>query len=102
MNIRQGRSNFYTYASGVNLIEYLIDDYIFDKCKEFTIAKQEFTVSIISKCMLKYCLKKNNQRVKISNFYRFSLTKNDINILRCLYQIKWDYHIIRDYLKYNK
>ena len=52
--------------------------------------------------MLKYCLKKNNQRVKISNFYRFSLTKNDINILRYLYQIKWDYHIIRDYLKYNK
>lgn len=102
MNIRQGRSNFYTYASGVNLTEYLIDDYIFDKCKEFTIAKQEFTVSIIPKCMLKYCLKKNNQRVKISNFYRFSLTKNDINILRCLYQIKWDYHIIRDYLKYNK
>ena len=30
MNIRQGRSNFYTYASGVNLIEYLIDDYIFE------------------------------------------------------------------------
>ena len=102
MNIRQGRSNFYTYASGVNLCEYLIDDYIYNKEKEFKIANKPFVVSIIPKCMLKYCLNKNQQKVKIKNFYRFSLSKYDINIIRYLYQMKWDYHIIHDYLKYNK
>ena len=102
MNIRQGRSNFYTYASGVNLCEYLIDDYIYNKEKEFEIANKPFVVSIIPKCMLKYCLNKNKQKVKIKNFYRFSLSKYDINIIRYLYQMKWDYHIIHDYLKCNK
>ena len=52
--------------------------------------------------MLKYCLNKNKQKIKIKNFYRFSLSKYDINIVRYLYQMKWDYHIIHDYLKYNK
>lgn len=31
INIRQGRSSFFTTAAGCNLARYLIDDYIFDK-----------------------------------------------------------------------
>ena len=45
MNIRQGRSNFYTFASGVNLVEYVVDDYIYNKKKEFRIANNVMPVS---------------------------------------------------------
>lgn len=102
MNIRQGRSNLYTLASGVNLMKELVDDYIYNKANEFYIANKEFTVSIIPKFLLKYCLKKNNQVPNLNNFYRFALAKYDLNVIRFLYQIKWDYRILKGYLKYNR
>lgn len=101
LNIRQGRSNFYTLAGGVNLMEEIVDDYIYNKDNKFYIANKEFTASIVPKCMLKYCLNKNNQKVKITNFRRFTIAKYDFNPIRYLYQFKWDYHIVKEYLKYN-
>lgn len=102
MNIRQGRSNFYTFASGANLMEQIVDDYIYNKDNEFYIANNKFTVSILPKFLLKYCLKKNNQTPEFGKFYRFALASYDRNIFRYLYQIRWDYRIVRGYLKYNK
>jgi len=99
MNIRQGRSNFYTLASGVNLVEQIVDDYIYNKDNEFYIANKKFTVSILPKFILKKCI---NCDKKIENFYRFALAPYDKNIKRCCYQIIWDYNIIKGYLKYNK
>lgn len=102
MNIRQGRSNFYTYASGANLIEQIVDDYIYNKDNQFYIANNKFTVSIIPKFLLKYCLKKNGQQRDFGKFYRFALANYDRNILRYLYQARWDYRIVKGFLKYNK
>ena len=102
MNIRQGRSNFYTYASGANLMEQIVDDYIYEKDNEFYIANNKFTVSIIPKFLLKYCLKKNGQTPEFGTFFRFALANYDRNILRYLYQVRWDYRIVKGFLKYNK
>lgn len=102
INIRQGRSNYYTLASGVNLASFIVDDYIYHQDKKFEIANQEFTVSILPKFVLKYFLKKNHEQVKIKNFHRFCLAKYDFNFIRCIYHLRWDYHILRDYIKYNK
>lgn len=101
MNIRQGRSNLYTLASGVNLMEEIVSDYILNEDRKFYIANKEFTVSIIPKFMLEYCLRKNGQKVEIKSFMRFSIVNYDLNIMRYLYQAKWDYRIIKGYLKYN-
>jgi len=102
MNIRQGRSNFYTYASGANLMEQIVDDYIYNKDNEFYIANNKFTVSIIPKFLLKYCLKKNGLKPDLGKFYRFALASYDRNIKRYIYQLIWDYRIVKGYLKYNK
>lgn len=101
MNIRQGRSNFYTLASGVNLAKLIVDDYIYNKDNDFFIANKDFTVSIVPKFLLKHSLKKNNQKIKIKNFKRFALANYDINPLRYYYQALWDYKILKGYLKYN-
>ena len=98
MNIRQGRSNFYTFASGVNLMKYIVDDYIYNKESDFYIANSKYTVSIIPKFFLKLCIKKKD----FGKFYRFAIAGYDRNILRYLYQLRWDYRIIKGYLKYNK
>lgn len=98
INIRQGRSNMYTLASGVNLMEYIVDDYIKNINKEFRIAKKEFTVSVVSKKQLK----KHVPNHKIKNFYRFALAPYDMNLKRLYYQYRWDQKILKGYKMYNE
>lgn len=98
INIRQGRSNLYTLASGVNLMEYLVDDYINNINKEFKIASKKFVVSVVSKRMLKKCVK----NVRVDNHYRFALAPYDINLRRLKCQKIWDKKIIDGFKKYNK
>ena len=102
MNIRQGRSNFYTCASGANLMKAIVDDYIYDRDNVLYIADNKFIVSIIPKFLLKYCLNKNGQHLENYKFYRFGLAKYDRILLRYFYQMRWDYNILRGYLKYNR
>lgn len=102
INIRQGRSNYYTLASKTNLMKLIVDDYIYNKKQKFFIANNQFVVSILPKLVLKYILKKEKQKIKIKNFSRFTLTPYDRNLKRYYYQYKWDKRIIRDYFKYNK
>lgn len=100
INIRQGRSNLYTLASGVNLMKYLVDDYIFNNEHEFRIANKEFLVSMISKKSLSRVLNDPNLN-KITNFYRFTLAPYDKNFKRLIHQFKSDKKIISSYLKYK-
>ena len=102
MNIRQGRSNFYTCASGANLIEQVVDDYIFKKNNNFYIANKKYTVSILPKFLLRYCLKKNEKKFDFGEFYRFGVASYDFNPIRYIYQIRWDYRIMKGYFKYNR
>ena len=101
INIRQGRSNYYTLASGTNLAKLIVDDYVYNKDSEFFIANKEFVASIVPKSVLKRNLKKSNQNFKIKNFSRFTLAKYDLNLKRLYYQYKLDKKIIKDYIKYN-
>lgn len=97
INIRQGRSNMYTLASGVNLMEYIVDDYIKNIKKEFTIANKVFTVSVVSKKQLKKCV----PNCDVSNHYRFCLAPYDMNLKRLYCQYKWDKRVLEGFKKYN-
>ena len=98
MNIRQGRSNLYTLYSGANLMKQIVDDYIYDKDNDFYIANNNFTISIVPKIILKMCTHKKN----FSKFYRFGLVSYDKNIFRYIYQLRWDFRIIKGFIKNNK
>lgn len=101
VNIRQGRSNYYTLASKTNLMKLIVDDYIYNKNQDFFIANKEFTASIVPRWALKKSLKKHNQKIKMENFSRFTLAPYDRNLKRYYYQYKWDKKIIDAYFKYN-
>ena len=95
-NIRQGRSNYYNLAQGVNLAKYIVDDYIYNKSFDFKIANKEFIVSLVPKFALK------NNKSKVKNFHRFTLAPYDMNIKRLYYQARYDIKILREYKEYNK
>lgn len=103
MNIRQGRSNLYTLASGVNLAKLIVEDYIEHKEQEFFIARRKFTVSVVPKFMLKFALKKSKSTpYNIINFWRFGLAPYDRNLKRIYNQIRWDLFTMSKFIKYNK
>lgn len=47
INLRQGRSNFYVTGAGYNLAKYIVEDIIYNKDMEFTIADKEHLWSMI-------------------------------------------------------
>jgi len=53
VNIRQGRSSYYTTATGHNMARYLVDDLIRGKEKELTYLNTEFLFSVVPKIVLK-------------------------------------------------
>lgn len=101
INIRQGRSNYYTLASKTNLMKLIVDDYIYNKEQPFFIANNNFTASIVPKWALKKSLKKHHQKTNITNFSRFTLAPYDRNFKRYYCQYRWDQKIIDAYFKYN-
>ena len=53
INIRQGRSSFFTTAAGCNLARYLVDDYIFDKEYDCVYNYNKHLWLATPKCLLK-------------------------------------------------
>ncbi len=101
MNIRQGRSNYYTLASKTNLAKLIVDDYIYNKNTKFFIANNEFTASIVSRRALKKSLKKHNQLISTKNFSRIALAPYDCILKRYYLQHVWDKKVLTAYYKYN-
>lgn len=103
INIRQGRSNYYTVASGVNFPKLIVEDYIKGRTQEFFVAKKPFTVSVVPKFMLKYAMKQSHAKpYEIKNFYRFGLAPYDRRPKRYIYQMLWDLRTMKNFLKYNR
>jgi D-aspartate ligase len=53
VNIRQGRSSYYTTANGHNMARYLVDDVIRGQEKELTYLNTEFLFTVVPKIVLK-------------------------------------------------
>jgi D-aspartate ligase len=49
LNARQGRSNYYVTAAGENIAEYLVDDLIYNKEKEFKSVNNQFLWMVVPK-----------------------------------------------------
>ena len=53
INTRQGRSNYYVTASGINLMKFPVEEYILDQPLEFTTPKKEALWLVVPKGVAK-------------------------------------------------
>lgn len=107
INPRQARSSYYLTAVGYNLIEYLIDDLIYNKEKEFYIIKEKILLTFVPKIIIKKYIKNENlkreinyliKNKKIANPMKY---KKDKKMDRKLYLLYRDYNYLKKYKKYK-
>lgn len=67
INVRLGRSNYYVTGSGFNAVKWIVDDLIYNKDLEYTIADREHLFFVVPKGIIKKYVKGNEaimQKVK--------------------------------------
>lgn len=105
INPRQARCSYYLAASGHNLIQYLVDDLIYNKEKECTLMKNEVALSFVPKSVVKKYVTSEplrNEALKLAKEGKMVNPlkyKADRSIKRKLYLVMKDINYKRKYKK---
>ena len=70
INVRLGRSNFYVTGSGFNTVKWIVDDLIYEKELEYTVADKENLFTVVPKGIIMRYLKDENLRKKVNGLWR--------------------------------
>jgi len=107
INPRQSRSGYYVCATGNNLVEYLIDDLIYNKQKEFKIIKEKVILSFVPKKIIKKYIENNKLKNEINKLIKNKKIVNplkynkDKSFKRILYLLYRDFNYFKKYKKYK-
>lgn len=106
MNLRAGASSYYVTASGHNLMQYVVDDYLFQVNHERTYVQTKHVWSLLPpKTLFKYM---KNEKLKIEakqlmkegQYTNALLYKEDMNIKRWMKLKLYDSYLHVKYSKY--
>ena len=107
INPRQSRSGYYVAACGHNLVQYLIDDLIFNKEKEFKIIKEKLVLSFVPKKIIKKYIENKKLKKEINKIIKNKKIVNplkynkDNSFKRKLYLLYRDFNYLKKYKKYK-
>lgn len=107
INPRQSRSGYYVCTTGHNLIEYLIDDLILNKEKEFKIIKEKIVLSFVPKKIIKKYIENKKLKKEINKIIKNKKIVNplkyskDKGLKRKLYLLYRDFNYLKKYKKYK-
>lgn len=108
INVRLGRSNFYVTGSGFNTVKWIVDDLIYEKDLEYTVADNENLFTVVPKGIIMRYLKNDELRKKVKELWRAGKVsyplfyKCDMNPKRAFYVLAAYFNQFRKYHKVEK
>ena len=108
INVRLGRSNFYVTGSGFNTVKWIVDDLVYEKELEYTVADRENLFFVVPKgIIMRYVkdeeLKKRINRLLREGKYSYPLYyKKDLSPIRRFYVTAAYFNQYRKYHKMEK
>lgn len=105
INVRLGRSNFYVTGSGFNTVKWIVDDYIYDKLDDYTVADNINLYSVVPKgVIMKYVPESDFKNLARKLFKEKKVTypllyKEDKNLKHNFYAIA---ALLNQYRKFKK
>ena len=70
INVRLGRSNYYVTGSGFNTVKWIVDDLIYEKDLEYTVADRENLFTVVPKGIIMRYVKDPKNRADVKRLYR--------------------------------
>lgn len=103
INLRQGRSSFYVYGSGINFAKLIVDDYVYGKDLELKYANKEFLYLNMYKWIaFKFINKDIKNTLKGKKIYNPYLYNKDMSLNRSFNYFKTQMRQYRVLNKYNR
>ncbi|GGA36821.1 carboxylate--amine ligase [Psychrobacillus lasiicapitis] len=107
VNIRQGRSSYYTTALGHNMARYFVDDVIYNKAKPLTLLDEHYLFTVVPKIVLKKFVDNKEIQREIRHLLRTGkwgnpmFYKKDTSFMRKLYLIARQFNYYKKYKNNN-
>lgn len=103
INARQGRCSYYVTAAGYNIVKLFVDDLIYHKEKEFTIADKELLLTYVPKKIIKkYVVNEKFKKEALKLYKEKKVTnpliyKKDLPLKRIIFLIRKHFKYYKDY-----
>ncbi len=107
VNIRQGRSSYYTTSCGHNMAKYIVDDVIYDRPKSCTYLNKEHLFTVVPKYVLKRFVKNETIQQEIRTLLKERKFENplfyprDQDVKRKFYLMARQVNYVRKYRQNN-
>lgn len=109
INVRLGRSNFYVTGSGFNTVKWIVDDLIYEKELEYTVADNENLFFVVPKGIIKRYIRGHKELLKrVNRLFRQGkisyplFYKKDLKPVRFFYVVAAYFNQYRKYHKMEK
>ena len=103
INLRQGRSSFYVYGSGINFAKLIVDDYVYEKDLKLKYANKEFLyINTYKWIAFKFIDKKSKKENKSKKIYNPYIYEKDKSLKRSYIYLKAQLKQYMVLKKYNR
>ncbi|KQL32636.1 carboxylate--amine ligase [Psychrobacillus sp. FJAT-21963] len=107
VNIRQGRSSYYTTALGHNMARYFVDDVIYKKEKPLTLLNEHYLFTVVPKIVLRKFVENKEIKQEVEQLIREGkwgnplFYKKDTHLTRKLFLIARQFNYYKKYKNNN-
>jgi len=107
VNIRQGRSSYYTTALGHNMAKYFVDDVIYQKEKPLTLLNEHYLFTVVPKIVLKKFVENEEIQQEVRMLLKSGkwgnplFYKNDKHLTRKLFLVVRQFNYYKKYKNNN-